>query len=94
VFAADLPIEVSRVLAASQRPVAAQGLEEEFTGEPAWKKLPTWNLVATQDRAIHPDAERFMAQRAGGTTIEVEGSHSVAVSQPEAVADFILKALS
>lgn len=94
VFAADLPIEVSRVLAASQRPVAAQGLEEEFTGEPGWKNLPTWNLVATQDQAIHPDAERFMAQRAGGTTIEVEGSHSVAVSQPEAVADFILKALS
>ncbi|GAB3828749.1 alpha/beta fold hydrolase [Kribbella italica] len=94
VFAADLPIEVSRVLAASQRPVAAQGLEEEFTGEPGWKRLPSWTLVSTQDQAIHPDAQRFMAERAGGTTVEVEGSHSVAVSQPEAVVDFILKALS
>ncbi|ADB31561.1 alpha/beta hydrolase fold protein [Kribbella flavida DSM 17836] len=94
VFAGDLPIEVSRVLAVAQRPIAVQGLEEKFSGEPAWKALPTWTLVATEDNAIHPDAQRFMAERAGGTTIEVAGSHSVAVSQPKAVADLVLKALS
>jgi pimeloyl-ACP methyl ester carboxylesterase len=94
VFAADLPIEITRVLAVAQRPIAAPGLEEKLAGEPGWKTLPTWTVVSTQDNAIHPEAQRFMAKRAGSTTIEVEGSHSVAVSQPDAVADFILSALS
>ncbi|TDO44643.1 pimeloyl-ACP methyl ester carboxylesterase [Kribbella sp. VKM Ac-2527] len=94
VFAADLPAEVTRVLAVAQRPIAVAGLEEKLAVEPGWKKLPSWTLVATQDNAIHPEAQRFMAERAGGTIVEVEGSHSVAVSHPDAVADLILKALS
>ncbi|TWD82991.1 pimeloyl-ACP methyl ester carboxylesterase [Kribbella amoyensis] len=94
VFAADLPEAVTRVLAVAQRPIAVLGLEEEMPVEPGWKKLPSWTVVSTQDNAIHPEAQRFMAQRSGGTVVEIEGSHSVAVSQPEAVADVILKALS
>jgi pimeloyl-ACP methyl ester carboxylesterase len=93
VFAADLPAETTRVLAVAQRPIAALGLEEKLAGEPGWKSLPSWTVVATQDNAIHPEAQRFMASRAGSTTIEVEGSHAVAVSQPKAVAELILKAL-
>lgn len=92
-FAADVPAEVTRVLAVAQRPIAVLGLEEELKGDPGWKKLPSWTLVATQDQAIHPEAQRFMAERAGGTVVEVEGSHSVAVSRPDAVADLILKAV-
>ena len=55
----------------------------------AWRTLPTWFVVATADRAIHPDAQRFMANRAGAETIEVDASHAVAPSQPVAVAAHI-----
>lgn len=94
VFAADLPASLTKVLAVGQRPIAVLGLEETLPVEPAWKNLPSWDLVATQDNAIHPEAQRSMAKRAGATTIEVAASHAVAVSQPEAVADLIRQALT
>ena len=59
---------------------------------PAWKTKPSWYLVATEDRMIPPDAQRAMSKRAGATMVEVKGSHSVYVSQPEAVASLIDKA--
>jgi len=60
----------------------------------AWKKLPSWAVVATSDKAIPPDAERHMAQRAGARTIvEVDASHSIALSQPAAVAELIRTAV-
>jgi pimeloyl-ACP methyl ester carboxylesterase len=56
----------------------------------AWKTLPSWAMVGTRDLMIHPDAQRFMAQRAGARAIEeIDASHSVAVSHPTAVADLI-----
>jgi len=60
--------------------------------EPAWKAKPCWYLVTTEDRMIPPDAQRQMAKRAGATTVEVKGSHSVYLSQPQAVAHIIEKA--
>jgi pimeloyl-ACP methyl ester carboxylesterase len=91
-FAADVPAAQADVMGRSQRPIAAAAF-----GEPApaasWKRLPTHFLIATGDQAIHPDGEREMAKRAGGTTIEVDASHAVSVSQPKAVADFIASAL-
>jgi pimeloyl-ACP methyl ester carboxylesterase len=86
-FAADLPEDVTRVLAVSQRPFAA--IFEDRAGAAAWKTLPSWAVVATEDKAIPPDAERHMAQRAGAQTIEVDASHSIALSQPTAVAELI-----
>ena len=62
-FAADLPTEVTDVLAVSQRPFAA--IFEDRAQAAAWKTLPSWAVVATSDKAIPPDAERHMAQRAG-----------------------------
>lgn len=56
--------------------------------------LPSWAIVATADGAIHPDAERHMARRAGAETIEVEASHSIALSQPKAVAELIQTAVN
>jgi pimeloyl-ACP methyl ester carboxylesterase len=91
-FAADLPIEQTAVLAVSQRPFAA--IFEERAQAAAWKKLPSWAIVATSDRAIPPDGERFMARRAGAREIvEVDASHSIALSQPAAIADLIRTAV-
>jgi len=91
-FAADLPSEVTDVLAVMQRPFAA--IFEDRAQAAAWKTLPSWAVVATADNAIHPDAERHMAQRAGAETIEVDASHSIALSQPDAVADLIQTAVN
>jgi pimeloyl-ACP methyl ester carboxylesterase len=86
-FAADLPAEETEVLAVMQRPFAA--IFEDRAQAAAWKKLPSWAVVATADNAIHPDAERHMARRAGAETIEIEASHSIALSQPGAVTELI-----
>jgi pimeloyl-ACP methyl ester carboxylesterase len=90
-FAADLPTEITDVLAVSQRPFAA--IFEDRAQAAAWKTLPSWAVVATSDKAIPPDAERHMARRAGAQTIEVEASHSIALSQPKAVAELIQTAV-
>ncbi|MCZ7428767.1 alpha/beta hydrolase [Micromonospora sp. WMMA1949] len=87
-FAPDVPREKAAVMAATQRPTAANTLTDSVT-RAAWKSIPSWTLVTTQDLAIPPDLQRFMAQRAGSTTVEVDASHAVTVSQPGAVADFI-----
>jgi pimeloyl-ACP methyl ester carboxylesterase len=92
VFAADVPEHDTVVFAAAQRPIALAALNEK-SGAVGWKTLPSWHAVATQDHAINPDVERFGAQRAGSTVVDVEGSHSIAVSQPGAVADVILSAV-
>jgi pimeloyl-ACP methyl ester carboxylesterase len=91
VFAADLPAEQTAVMAATQRPVAAAAFSD-VSGPPAWKALPSWAVVATADKAAGSDIVRSMAQRAGADILEVEGSHVIMVSQPQAVADLIVKA--
>jgi pimeloyl-ACP methyl ester carboxylesterase len=91
-FAADLPEEKTRVLAVMQRPFVGAALSTP-SGPAAWKSLPSWFAVASADRAIHPDQQRFYAKRMGAATIEVAGSHSIAVSQPGQIADLILTAL-
>src|ERR687894_1491617 len=90
-FAADLSEDLIRVLAVSQRPFAA--IFEDRAAAAAWKTLPAWAVVATADNAIPPEAERHMARRAGAETIEVDASHSIALSQPKAVADLIQTAV-
>lgn len=90
-FAADLPAEQTAVMAAVQRPVSVLAFSEP-SGPAAWKRLPSWAVVATGDKAAGTDITRAMAQRAKATTVEVEGSHVIMVSQPEAVADVILQA--
>ena len=89
-FAADLP-EQTAVMAATQRPVAELAFSEP-AGPPAWKPVPAWAVVATGDKAAGADVIRSMAERAGATITEVEGSHVIMISQPDAVADVILTA--
>lgn len=91
-FAADLPSDLTEVLAVSQRPFAA--IFDDRAQAAAWKSLPSWAVVATSDNAIPPDAERHMAARAGAQTVEVDASHSIALSQPAAVAELIRTAVS
>lgn len=90
-FAADLPPKQVATLAASQRPAALSAL---FTpsGEPAWKTIPSWFLVASQDHTIPPEAERAMAARAGATTVEIDSSHVAMMSHPDVVTQLIVDA--
>jgi pimeloyl-ACP methyl ester carboxylesterase len=81
------------VLAVIQRPVAELAFSEP-NGRPAWKSLPSWAVVATQDRAAGTDIVRSMAERARATITEVEGSHVIMISQPQAVTDVILSAVA
>jgi pimeloyl-ACP methyl ester carboxylesterase len=78
-------------MAATQRP-AAENAFSEPNGPPAWKSTPSWAAVATADKAAGTDVIRSMAERAGATITEVEGSHVIMVSQPAAVAEVILRA--
>ena len=92
-FAADLPTEETTVMAATQRPVAELAFSEP-SGAPAWKDLPSWAVVATGDKAAGADVIRSEAERAGARITEVEGSHVIMVSQPQAVTDVILEAVA
>jgi pimeloyl-ACP methyl ester carboxylesterase len=87
-FAADVDPVRAKVMHAVQQALAGSTFGDVL-GTPAWKSLPSWFLVATQDQAIPPDAERMFASRMGATTIEVPSSHVAMVSHPSEVADLI-----
>jgi pimeloyl-ACP methyl ester carboxylesterase len=91
-FAADLSAEQAAFMARSQVFNAADNFKAVITTA-AWRNKPSWMLVATKDRAINPDLERWYAERAKSHKVEVSGaSHAVYVSQPKAVADLIEQA--
>lgn len=90
-FAGDLDEDKAAFMADSQMPWGLEAVNG-VVSEPAWKHKPSWYLIATQDRMIPPDAQRFMSARAGAAVVEVEGSHAVFVSCPREVASFIEKA--
>src|SRR6187401_3532297 len=92
-FAGDLSDEQAALIAATQRPVSELAFSEA-NGPPAWKHLPSWTVVATGDKAAGTDVVRSMAERAGAKIIEVEGSHVIMISQPQAVTEVILEAVT
>src|SRR3954452_21732543 len=92
-FAADVDPETAAVMAASQRLYAAAAFAGTPSGQLAWKALPCWYLIGTQDKAIPPALQRFMAERARATIVEVPASHVSFVSQPEAATQLILRAV-
>jgi pimeloyl-ACP methyl ester carboxylesterase len=87
-FAGDVDPVEARVLYAVQQPIAMSIFEEPM-GEPAWKTHPSWYLVATDDQALPPDAERLFATRMGATTVEIPSSHVAMVSHPSEVGQLI-----
>ena len=92
-FAADVEAEKAAFMADSQVPWGVEALGGMIS-EPAWKTKPSWYLIATDDKMIPPEAQRFMSKRAGSTVVEAAGSHAIYVSQPNAVAAIIEKAAS
>ena len=87
-FAADVDPVRARVMHAVQQCLSMSTFEDVM-GLPAWKSRPSWYLVATNDEAIPPDAERMFAQRMGATTVEVPSSHVAMVSHPGEVVRLI-----
>jgi pimeloyl-ACP methyl ester carboxylesterase len=92
-FAGDVAPERAAFMADSQVPWGVDALGGTIT-EAAWRNKPSWYLVTTEDRMIPPAAQRTMASRAGATVAESDASHSVYVSQPEAVATIITAAIA
>lgn len=91
-FAQDLAATQTAVMAATQGPIKASAFEDRTTIA-AWKTKPSWYLLATQDRMIHPDVQRSSAKRIGATLREVNSSHVPQQSQPAEVAKVILEAV-
>jgi pimeloyl-ACP methyl ester carboxylesterase len=91
-FAADVDRATSDVMAATQRPWNGAAFDAP-SGPPAWKAgIPCWYLLGSEDKAIPPALQRFMAERAHATIREVPASHASMVSQPEAATELILQA--
>jgi pimeloyl-ACP methyl ester carboxylesterase len=87
-FAADIDPVQARGMYAVQQPVAASAFEDVM-GVPAWKSLPSWFMVAEDDQAIPPDAERQFAKRMEATTVEIPTGHVAMVSHPDDVVQLI-----
>lgn len=87
-FAGDLPADQAQFMADSQVPWGLEALNGAVS-DPAWRTKPSWYLVAADDRMIPPPAQRAMSERAGATVSESPGSHSVYLSEADAVADVI-----
>ena len=92
-FAGDLTDAQAALIGTIQRPVADLAFGEP-TGVPAWKTLPSWAVVATNDRAAGTDVVRAHAQRAGAAITELDGSHVIMISQPQAVTETIQAAIA
>lgn len=90
-FAGDLPAVEADVMARSQVYLSVKAATAAASN-PAWKNKPSFAIVATQDRAINPELERWMYKRSNAQTIEVVASHVVYISQPQKVAAQIEKA--
>ena len=90
-FANDLPRAQAAVLAASQSPIASSAVGEA-SGTPAWKTIPSYDLIGTLDKAIPAAQQEFMANRAHAHIATVRGSHLALISHPDAVTALIERA--
>jgi pimeloyl-ACP methyl ester carboxylesterase len=84
----DVPLADARVAAATQKPVSGSVFTASVPGG-AWKTIPSWYIVASEDQAINPELERFYAKRIGATTTEIKSSHVPFLSHPRDVAKVI-----
>lgn len=90
-FAADLPADLTRFMALSQVMTKGVAFGTKIVN-PAWKTKPSWGIVATEDRAINPELERFMYKRAGSKVSEIKSSHAVYISHAKETAAVIEQA--
>jgi pimeloyl-ACP methyl ester carboxylesterase len=87
-FCRDVPVADARVMAATQKPLSSSVFKASVPGG-AWKTIPSWYIVASEDHAINPDLERFYAKRMGATTTEIKSSHVAFLSHPNEVVKVI-----
>ena len=92
-FAGDVDPDTAHAMAVAQRPFTETAFGAP-SGPVAWRSVPSWYLLGTEDKAIPPATQRYMAERAGATIVEVPASHASMVSQPGATTDLILAAVS
>lgn len=92
-FAGDVDPARARVMYAVQQPLHTSALADVM-GAPAWRALPSWYLVAAEDEAIPPDAQRHFAKRMGATSVEIASGHVAMVSHPDETTNLILTAAS
>jgi pimeloyl-ACP methyl ester carboxylesterase len=92
-FAGDLTEDQAAIIGAIQRPIS-EACFSDPAGEPAWKKIPSWAVVAKGDKAIGADVVRSYAKKSGAKTTELDGSHVIMISQPEKVAGVIMEAIN
>lgn len=92
-FAHDVSTVEAQVLAVTQKPPNGAAFEQLMESA-AWRTIPSWYLVAQEDRAINPELQRFMATRMGAKTTEIKASHVPYISQPEEVANLIIEVAS
>lgn len=90
-LANGLPASEAAVLAATQRPIASNALAEESTA-PAWKTIPSWAVIGTEDHILPPQLQEFMTKRAGSHVTDVKAGHLSLISKPKAVAKVIVAA--
>lgn len=90
-FMGDVDLAQAKVYAALEKPFGTACVSQT-TGVPAWKSLPSWYLVSTEDHMINPDAQRFMARRMKATISEVAASHASMLSHPYEVFKTIVTA--
>ncbi|PPJ19374.1 hypothetical protein C5E45_32265 [Nocardia nova] len=86
-----MPADIAATMAITQRPVALAALEQPASAA-AWRAVPAYSPVTTEDKNIPVESQRFMSGRAAEHTVEVRASHAVSVSDPSAVAELILPA--
>ncbi|WP_345811440.1 alpha/beta hydrolase [Paraburkholderia sp. PREW-6R] len=90
-FAADVPDNVTRVLAAAQQPISSKAFTETVS-QVAWREKPSWYVLTTKDRAVSPEVEKFMAERMDAKVVPIASSHLAPVSHAAAIADVIDRA--
>jgi pimeloyl-ACP methyl ester carboxylesterase len=90
-FAGDVEPDTAEAMAVAQRPFTEAAFGAP-SGPIAWRSVPSWYLLGTEDKAIPPQTQRYMAERAGATIVQVPASHASMVSQPGATTDLILAA--
>ncbi len=91
IFAADVDRTEAQVMAAAQKPASGAIFGQSFDTA-AWKTIPAWYLVSTQDQTLSPEMERFLAKRMNATTSEIVSSHVAFISHPKEVVRLIEKA--
>ena len=91
-FAGDATADEASVMAAVQRPLSIASFTDR-EGTPAWKSLPSWYLICTNDQMIPPPAQELLAKRMKATQRSVASSHAPFMAHPQAVADIILEAV-